>query len=202
MKNTLLIFLITTFFLVSIIYAIPSDEEMDCLVEKIIEDCRNFIIAGDCEEQADGSFHCEKFFDNNDKEGIRDYLLNWMVDWEKQATLVQYRSPGFGCVNKQHFTEAHTFKVDSNYNPLWDGKRVSCPSNVTKVTENITNNLTILGVSLISNGGITIIGFTVISIVEFTVLGLGIYFIIKKRKLSIRNYTIFVRKKPESKGSK
>ena len=119
-----------------------------------------------------------------------------MINWENQRDLV-FQSPSpFGCVDKRvNFTKSHSFKLDSAYNPLWDNKRVVCPPEIT----NITNEWTVFGVSIVSNGGLTIVGIALFGVGGITLIGVGVsftlLFLFKKKTISIRNYDIKMKQK-------
>jgi len=181
-----ILFIILTFsFWASPVYAMPSSETMECLVDKVIEDCRGYKIYGDCARE-NGELSCGMNFDNDDRTGIKSYLNTWVADWEEEAQLVHSSPSPFGCVNTSG--ESHAFRLDSSYNPQWDGKAISCPSEVTKIT-----NWTVFGFQIYSLGGITIISF---SIFGFAILGslFTFVYLVKKRKISIFRYTIMTKK--------
>ena len=73
----------------------------------------------------------------------------------------------------------HFFIVQGN-EYFWDGKSLvefvkEGPVNITK--QEITNNLSLFGINLISNGGITIIGVSIIGIGGISVIAVAIFLI-------------------------
>ena len=195
MKDKILVFLFMIYLLSTLIYAMPSDEEMNCLVNKIYEDCEDQIIVK-CIETVTPCFskdclRCNEILENN-KEKIKDYLTNWIWGWENMSIFVQNSYTPLVCTDMKRQT--HSFVLDSAFNPIWDGKRVLCPPRVT----NVTNNWTVFGLNLVSNGGLTIIGITIFGIGSITLIGIGILIafitVIKKKRLSLKKYTIIVQK--------
>ena len=191
----MLIFIFMFCLLFTSIYAVPSDEEMNCLVDKISEECNNQIIIK-CRETETPCFSkdclkCDETLENN-KENIKSYLSNWIKDWESKGILVQNSYTPLVCTDMK--IQTHSFFLDSAFNLMWDGKRVSCPPEVT----NITNNWTVFGLNIVSNGGLTIVGITVLGLGGITLIGIGILItfitVIKKKNLSLKNYTIVVQK--------
>lgn len=173
-------FLIFVFcILPSLIYAFPSEEEMDCVINQIIEDCKGMTILK-CID--DGS--CEGTLKNNYE--VKVYLTKWIQEFEDQAILVHSSYTPLVCT-KNYNTQDHSFKVDSAYNPLWDGQKILCTPEIT----NVTNNWTVFGLNIISKGGLTIVGitgFSIGSIITFIVID------IKKKRVSIKNHTLVVQK--------
>jgi len=186
MKEKLLICILVFSLLFQLVYAVPSDEVMDCVVNRIMEDCKGMKILKCTGVECSGLLE-------NDTE-IQEYLTNWIQEWEKQGVLLQYSYTPLVCTSDLE-TQAHSFRVDSTYNPIWDGKKISCPSEIT----NITNNWTVFGLTLVSNGGLTIIGITIFGIGGITFIGFGIlitiFIVIKKKRVSVKEYTIIVQKK-------
>ncbi len=185
----LLLLILVQFGIHSSVHAQPSDEVMDCLVDKIITDCKDHRIYGDCKQDDGSQLVCGKMFSNEDKTGVKSYISEWMIDWEKQGNFVQYSPSPFGCLNGDG--NGHAFRVDSAFAPQWDGKAVSCPAKV--------ENWTVFGFSLNSYGGITIVGF---SIFGPALLGsiLTLSVLIKKKRVNIWRYSIVVKnqKEPEA----
>ena len=175
--------IILFFLFTPLVKAMPSNEDMECLVNRIVEDCRGYKVFGEC-EQKDGKLSCGKSFSNGDEKEISSYLGSWIQSWESRGEFVQYSPSPFGCLNDAH--QSHACKLDSAFKPLWDGKEVSCPAKV--------NNWTIFGFSISSAGGITIVG---LSVTGFSILGsiITLTVLIRKKRISIANYVISVSNK-------
>src|SRR3989344_1787124 len=131
--NIILTLFFILVFLSSFVHSYPSDETIDCLAKRIINDCKDMKIIR-CNESG-ACFRNESI--TNDKKIIKQYISSWIKEWESQGILVQASYTPLICT-KDFTGQYHSFRVDSNYYPIWDNQQFSCYKKY---------NLTIIGIS-------------------------------------------------------